>query len=208
MGDIRTDEHGTKFFTGFSMTIPPSGEKEAIDIAKGKGNRVADYLGSIHDLPVQACLYSITEIRPKGEFKTGIAMSKFHGNAHRPVDLDLSNVKNFLMADEKILRQVAHYNSGLRSSDPIKQFDEFYLVLEDKYGNHSQYLEKYKFLRDASVHPELDKGKESKQQLLNEIGTPYLDPSSPEAQKLIEKNLINLKQDAAKIIRNILKNFR
>jgi hypothetical protein len=64
---------GSKFLTRFSLSIPLSSAEEALIIAVEKGNRVADYLGSIHSLPVQAYLSSITEIKPKGEVKTGIA---------------------------------------------------------------------------------------------------------------------------------------
>ena len=76
ISDIRTNELGSEFLTGFSLSIPPSSAEEALIIAVEKGNRVADYLGSIHSLPVQAYLSNITEIKPKGEVKTGIAPLK------------------------------------------------------------------------------------------------------------------------------------
>lgn len=205
ISETRINEIGSKFLTGFSLSIPPSSADEAFRIAIEKGNRVADYLGSIHHLPVQADLCNITEIKPKGETKIGIASVKISGNIHQPVDLDFANIKKLLVHDDpKIPRQLAHYNSGLRSSDPINQFREFYLVLEDEYSkNNPSYLEKYRFIRHALNHPELNKP--IKQKLWDEIRAFHIDPSSPDAQKLVEENLRNLKDDARLIINEILK---
>lgn len=205
ISEIRTNELGSKFLTGFTLYIPPSNAEEALIIAVEKGNRVADYLGSIHCLPVQAYLSNITEIKPKGEVKAGIARLMASANIHQPVNLDFANIKNLLTCDDsKILRQLAHYNFGLRySHDPINQFREFYLVLEDEYGQGYPYLKKYSYIRHALNHPELD-AKEVKIKLLGEIGSNHIDPSSPEAQKLVEDNLQSLKQDAKRIILKIL----
>lgn len=205
ISEIRTNELGNKFLTGFSLRIPPSNAEEALIIAVEKGNRVADYLGSIHSLPVQAYLLNITEIKLKGEAKAGIANILTSANVHQPVDLDFSNIKNLIACeDTKILRQLAHYNFGLRYSyDPINQFREFYLVLEDEYGKRSPELKKYSYIRHALNHPELN-NKEFKIRLLGEIGAYHIDPSSPEAQKLVEDNLQSLKQDANRIILKIL----
>ncbi|VVB63371.1 Uncharacterised protein [uncultured archaeon] len=204
--NVRTNESGSKFLTGFSLSIPPASAEEALVIATEKGNRVADYLGSIHCLPVQAFLLNITEIRPKGEVKTGMATTSFSANIHQPMDLDFSNIKKLLACcDPKVLRQLAHYNFGLRySSDPINQFREFYLVLEDKYGKGHQHLKKYSYIRHALNHPELNVPQFAKL-LLDEIGVSHLDPSSPEAKNLVQMNLSDLKQDARQIIADILK---
>lgn len=59
----------SKFLTRFSLSIALSSAEEALIIAVEKGNKVADYSGSIHSLPVQAYLSNITEIKPKGEVK-------------------------------------------------------------------------------------------------------------------------------------------
>ena len=205
ISEIRRNELGSKFLTGFTLYIPPSNAEEALIIAVEKGNRVADYLGSIHCLPVQAYLSNITEIKPKGEVKAGIARLMASANIHQPVDLDFANIKNLLTCDDsKILRQLAHYNFGLRySHDPINQFREFYLVLEDEYGKEDPYLKKYSYIRHALNHPELN-AKEVKIKLLGEIGSNHIDPSSPEAQKFVEDKLQSLKQDANKIILKIL----
>ncbi len=93
ISNVRTNELGSKFLTGFSLSIPQSSAEEALIIAIEKGNRVADYLSSIHRLPVQAYLLNITEIRPKGEAKTGIVTCKMSGNVHQPVDLDFADIK-------------------------------------------------------------------------------------------------------------------
>lgn len=205
ISEIRTNELGSQFLTGFTLCIPPSNAEEALIIAVEKGNRVADYLGSIHCLPVQAYLSNITEIKPKGEVKAGIARLMASANIHQPMDLDFANIKNLLACDDsKILRQLAHYNFGLRySHDPINQFREFYLVLEDEYGKRDPYLKKYSYIRHALNHPELN-NEEFKIKLLGEIGSYHIDPSSPEAQKLVEDNLQSLKQDANRIILKIL----
>jgi hypothetical protein len=206
ISNVRTNELGSKFLTGFSLSIPQSSAEEALIIAVEKGNRVADYLSSIHRLPVQAYLLNITEIRPKGEAKTGIATVKMSGNVHQPVDLDFANIKKLLAcSNRKILRQLAHYNMGLRcSSDPINQFREFYLVLEDTYDKGHSHLKKYSYIRHALNHPELDYPQFASK-LLHEIGVAHIDPSSPKAKELVEQNLRDLKHDAAKIISDILK---
>jgi len=205
ISEIRTNELGSKILTGFTLHIPPIDAEEALIIAVEKGNRVADYLGSIHCLPVQAYLSNITEIKPKGEVKAGIARLMVSANIHQPMDLDFANIKNLLACDDsKILRQLAHYNFGLRySHDPINQFREFYLVLEDEYGKRDPYLKKYSYIRHALNHPELS-NEEFKIKLLGEIGSYHIDPSSPEAQKLVEDNLQSLKQDANRIILKVL----
>jgi hypothetical protein len=154
--NVKTNELGSVFLSGFSLVIPPVSAEEAIIIAVEKGNRVADYLGSIHNLPVQAFLLNITEIKPKGESKTGIAQFAVGGNVHKPINLDFCNIKNLLYcSDPKLLRQLAHYNFGLRySHDPINQFREFYLVLEDKYGKGHPYLERY--IDDDEISSKID----------------------------------------------------
>lgn len=207
--NVRTNELGSTFLTGFSLSIPPSSAEEALIIAVEKGNRVADYLGSVHSLPVEAYLLNITEIKPKGEVKAGIAPLTTSANIHQPVNLDFANMKKLLGCnDPKILRQLAHYNMGLRYSfDPINQFREFYLVLEDKYGKKDPYLKKYSYIRHALNHPELDLPQFA-QKLLAEIGASYIDPSSPDAKNLVEKNLWALKQDARQIIADIHKQIR
>lgn len=181
--NVKTNELGNLFLIGFSLIIPPVSAEEALVIAVEKGNRVADYLASIHNLPVQAFLLNITEIKPRGEVKTGFVQSAFSGCVHQPVDLDFSNIHDLLScSNRKFLRQLAHYNFGLRySHDPINQFREFYLVLEDKYGKGHSYLEKYSYVRHALNHPELDVPKFA-QKLLADIGTSHIDPSSPEAK--------------------------
>jgi len=75
--------------------------------------------------------------------------------------------------------------------------------LEDEYGQGYPYLKKYSYIRHALNHPELN-AKEVKIKLLGEIGSNHIDPSSPEAQKLVEDNLQSLKQDAKRIILKIL----
>jgi hypothetical protein len=204
--NVKTNELGSIFLSGFSLVIPGVSAEEALIIAVEKGNRVADYLGSIHNLPVQAFLLNITEIKPKGEVKTGIAQLAVCGNIHKPINLDFGNIKNLLFcSDPKLLRQLAHYNFGLRySHDPINQFREFYLVLEYIYGKGHPYLERYSYVRHALNHPELARPKFA-QRLLAKIGASHIDPSSPEAKKLVEEKLRDLKQDAKDIIADISK---
>ena len=78
------------------------------------------------------------------------------------------------------------------------------MVLEDEYGKGNLYLNKYKHIRHALNHPELDTDK-FKQKLLNELGSYHIDPSSPKAKELVERNLLDLKHDATQIIEEILK---
>ena len=204
--NVKTDESGNTFLTGFSLSIPQSSAEEALIIATEKGNRVADYLGSIHSLPVQTFLLGITEIRPEGEVRTGILQTSVSTNIHQPVNLDFADIRELLAcSDPKVLRQLAHYNFGLRySSDPINQFREFYLVLEDEYGKNHEKLNKYKYIRHALNHPELA-NKEFAKLLLADIGSSHLDPSSPAAKDLVQKILMDLKQETRQAITDILK---
>lgn len=206
--DIWKNELGTIFLKGFSLQIPPSIAEEALIIALEKGNRVANYLSSIHLLPVEAYLQNITEIKPEGEVKTGIAQITGNGNIHQPVDLDFGSVKKMLDCnDPKALRQLAHYSMGLRySSDPINQLREFYLVLEDEYGKDYSLLISYRYVRNALCHPELDKSNQIKK-LLVDIGEKSLDPSSPKAMELIKTKVQPLKKEAETVVGNILKRY-
>jgi hypothetical protein len=203
--NVRTDVHGNQFLIGFTLFIPPAPAEQALIIAIEKANRVADWLSNIHNLPVEAYLLNITEIKPQGVSRSGIAQISASANLHRSVDLNFAGIERLLANnDVKALRQLAHYRAGLRySSDPINQFREFYLVLEDYYGKNDANLKKYKYVRHALNHPELDLPSFAKQ-LLSDIGVNYIDPSSIEAKKLVEDKLLSLKQDAFKIITGIL----
>ena len=206
--DIKKNELGNIFLKGFSLQIPPSSREEATIIALEKSNRISDYLTSIHSLPVEAYLQSITEIRPVGEMKSGYATLSVGGNVHLPVHLDFANIENLIVCgDTKVLRQLAHYRMGLRySSDPINQLREFYLVLEDEYGKGHASLIPYRYVRNALCHPELDVTNQIKK-LLYDIGEKSIDPSSPKAMELIKVKVQPLKNEAEKVIRNILKKY-
>jgi hypothetical protein len=200
---IKTNEIGSKFLTGFSLVIPPSSYEEARIIAIEKGNRVADYLSSIHNLSVEAYLTNITEIKSQGEIKKGYATLEVSASLHKPVDLDFANIKKFLACnDPKVLRQLAHYSKGLKySRDPITQFREFYLMLEDEYGKKHPNLQKYSYIRHAIMHAKLDPKHEQK--LLDQIGTSYIDPSSPEAIEFVKEKLPDLANEATQIVTKI-----
>jgi hypothetical protein len=205
---IWKNEAGDIFLQGFSLQILPSSREEATIIALEKGNRISDYLTSIHRLPVEAYLQSITEIRPKGEVKQGYATLQMSTNIHQPVHLDFTNIEKLIgCGDTKALRQLAHYRMGLRySSDPINQLREFYLILEDEYGKDHSLLIPYRYVRNALCHPELDLSNQTKK-LLVDIGEPSLDPSSPRAVELIKTKVQPLKKEAEKVIGSILKKY-
>lgn len=204
--DIKKNGLGNIFLKGFSLQIPPSSREEATIIALEKSNRISDYLTSIHRLPVEAYLQSITEIRPAGEMKRGYATLSLGGNVHLPVHLNFANIENLIgCGDIKVLRQLAHYRMGLRySSDPINQLREFYLILEDEYGKGHASLIPYRYVRNALCHPELDVANQIKK-LLYDIGEKSIDPSSPKAMELIKTKVQPLKKESEKIITNILK---
>jgi hypothetical protein len=185
--DIWKNEAGNIFLKGFSLQIPPSSREEATIIALEKGNRISDYLTSIHRLPVEAYLHNITEIRPEGQAKHGYATLQASANVHQPVHLDFANIEKLVgCGDTKVLRQLAHYRMGLRySSDPINQLREYYLILEDEYGKDHSLLIPYRYVRNALCHPELNMSNQIKK-LLADIGESSLDPSSPRAVELIK----------------------
>jgi hypothetical protein len=204
--DIWTNDAGHKFLSGYSLEISPSSREEATIMALEKANRISDYLTSIHRLPVEAYLKSITEMRPPGEVKHGYATLGVSTSIHKPVDLNFAAIENLIgCGDNKILRQLAHYRMGLKySSDPINQLREFFIILEDEYGKDSQLLVPYRYIRNALSHPELSMNSQIKK-LLADIGEKSVDPSSPSAMKLIHQKIRPLKGEAEKVIANILK---
>jgi len=206
--DIKKNESGDVFLKGFSVQIPPSSQEEATTIALEKGNRISDYLSSIHRLPVEAYLLSINEIRPAGENKTGYSTFTLDAPTHQPVHLNWADVEEVIgCGDAKLLRQLAHYRMGLRySQDPINQLREFYLVLEDEYEKGHPSLIPYGYVRNALFHPELDYPNQIKK-LLSDIGEKSIDPSSPKAMALVKSKVKPLKEDAEKVISNILKSL-
>lgn len=205
--DIWENEAGGIFLKGFSLQILPSGREEARISALEKGNRISDYLTSIHRRPVEAYLIQITEIRPAGEVKQGEALSGVSAGVHQPVHLDFANIENLIgCGDTKALRQLAHYRMGLRYAlDPINQLREFYLILEDEYGKDHMLLVPYRYVRNALCHPELRDLSNQIKKLLEDIGEKSLDPSSPKAMELIQTKVQPIKREAEKVIENILK---
>lgn len=205
--NVRTDDHGNKFLMGFTLSIPPESSEQALIIAKEKGNKVADWLSCIHNLPVEAFLLDMTETRPHGMVRVLLNGLNFGCGFHEPksIDLDFIGIERlFENNDVKALRQIAHYRVGLRySSDPINQFREFYLVIEDQYDKNDPLLRQYNYVRHALNHPDLNYPSFAKQ-LLSDLKVNYIDPSSPEAKRLVEDKLRSLKQEATLIITGIL----
>jgi len=206
--EVRISDSGSVFLKGFNLQIPPSSKEEAVIIALEKSNRISDYLSSIHRLPVEAYLLSITEIGSAGEAKAGYAELKTGAAIHKSVNLDWADIKKVIESgDTKLLRQLAHYRAGLRySQDPINQLREFYLVLEDEYGKDHPSLVPYRYVRNALCHPELSVGNQIKK-LLNDIGETSIDPSSQAALDLVKMKVEPLKKEAEFVVAKIIKSL-
>jgi hypothetical protein len=199
---------------GFNLIIPATNEADARILAEGKANRIFDYLSWIHNRSISGYFSGMTEIRPAGEVKRGIAFSKFHGIVHNPVDLDFSLIFDVLEGrDEKLLRQLGHYSLGLKAADIISKYREFYQVIEDEKDvsgiSDAKPLESIddidvqtikRVIRNLLSHPVLSKNKTHVSIATTLLGRPYLDISNINDKKLIEDNLNAIREDAQNIL--------
>jgi hypothetical protein len=199
---------------GFRIIIPATNEAEARILAEGKANRIFDYLSWIHNRPISGYFSGMTEIRPAGEAKRGIAASRFHAISHNPVDLDFSLILDVLEGrDEKLLRQLGHFSLGLKAVDIISKYREFYQVIEDEQymgdTSNTQPIERIedidgetikRVIRNLSSHPILSKNKKHASIAATLLGRPYLDMSNINDKTLIEENLKAIKEEAQKIL--------
>lgn len=211
--DIASHSNGVEL-KGFKIFIPVTNEREARILAEGKANRIFDYLSWIHNRPITGDFYGMTEIRPTGEARIGIATISTSAIIHNPVDLDFSLIRDILEGrDEKLLRQLGHYSMGLKAIDVVSKYREFYQVIEDELEGIDtsgiQPLENIecidgeivkKVVRNLSSHPVLSKNKRHASIAMALLGRPYLDMSNPYDKKLIDENLKLVKEEAQRFI--------
>jgi len=211
--DIEADHFGVEL-KGFTINISALNEANARVIAEGKANRIFDYLSWIHNRSISGYFSGMTEIRPGGVAKMGIATLSIGAIIHNPVDLDFSLIRDVLEGrDEKLLRQLGHYSLGLKSADVISKYREFYQVIEDEKnagGNSdAKPLESIedidgetikRVIRNLLSHPILSKNKTHATIATTLLGRPYLDLSSPNDKQLVEANLTAIKEEAQKIL--------
>jgi hypothetical protein len=199
---------------GFTLIISTMDEGEARILAEGKANRIFDYLSWIHNLAITGYFSGMTEIRSAGEVKRCMLTLSVSGIIHNPVDLDFSLVRDILEGrDEKLLRQLGHYSMGLRATDIVSKYREFYQVIEDEQekidASDVKPLESIedidsemikRVIRNLSSHPILSKNKKHASIASALLGRPYLDMSNEQDKKLIENNLKAVQGEAQDIL--------
>ena len=199
---------------GFAITISAASEQEARILAEGKANRIFSYLSSIHNRSIAGYFSGMTEIKPKGEVKKGIMTTRVHGIIHNPLDLDFSLLKDlFEFRDEKLLRQLGHYSMGLKATDVISKYREFYQVIENEREKidisnipPSQSIESIdgetiqKVIRNLSSHPVLSKNVKQASIAKALLGRPYIEISNPKDKGLVEEYLKVVQEEAQKIL--------
>ncbi|HUS74508.1 MAG TPA: hypothetical protein VMY43_00730 [Methanothrix sp.] len=177
---------------GFKIIIPATNEADARILAEGKANRIFDYLSWIHNRSISGYFSGMTEIRPAGDVKRGIASFSVSAIIHNPVDLDFSLILDVLEGrDEKLLRQLGHYSLGLKAADIISKYREFYQVIEDEQDvggtPETKPLESIedidvetikRVIRNLLSHPVLSKNKTHVSIATTLLGRPYLDMSN------------------------------
>jgi hypothetical protein len=199
---------------GFTIIIPATNEADARILAEGKANRIFDYMSWIHNRSVTGYFSGMTEIRPAGEARSGIATIGIHAIIHNPIDLDFSLILDILEGrDEKLLRQLGHYSMGLKAADVVSKYREFYQVIEDEQEKSDTLGTKplepiedidnetiKKVIRNLSSHPVLSKNKKHVSIASALLGRPYLDMTNINDKKLIEDNLRLVQEEAQEIL--------
>lgn len=184
---------------GFSIITPSLTIKEADDFAQENANRIFDYLSAIHNYPIEGYLSNTVELKPEGEVKTGY--KKFSSDAilHKPEDLDFDKDSFKVLTTKKLARQLSHFRRGLKTTDVIEKFREFYLICEDEYPSGHQFL-KVKPVRALLSHPELNRpGHIAKAK--NLVGKNYFDPSDPRDMAAIKDYSNKIEKEAREIIK-------
>ena len=134
-GIIKEESSGVVKLIGFTLFIETSNYDEAKKLSQIIANRVYDYLTSIHGVPIKGNLACYKKSSEK--FYTVGRSIEFRWSQLTAEKLDLSLVEKLAIWDEiKLMRQLSHYRIGLKALDDIiTQIREFYLIVEDEYGN-------------------------------------------------------------------------
>lgn len=203
--DIETRESGI-ILKGFTVLTPPMSADDAFLYAQEIANRIFDYLSAIHGYHIKGYLSNITEIKPKGEKKTGMAQIAASAIIHKAMKLDFGEIEPLLKKkDTKLMRQLAHYRMGLESSDLVTKVQQFYQVAEDEYDDKNPFIEQNKWVRHIISHNVLDKSKTARKKAEDYFGKNYIDLSDPEDIKKLQKALGPIQAEAKKIIDSKLK---
>ena len=189
---------------GFALLVEASSDNEAKEISRIKANRVYDYLTSIHDVPINGYLACYKESNQELYSVESDVKIKWDQLTAKKVDLSVVE-KMTKWGEIKLMRQLSHYRIGLKASDDIvTQIREFYLIVEDEYGDKKHpkhaFLSRYKGIRDLVYHPKIDNPDSSLPD-----GTPlaanYLDLSNPKAIEELKTYAQLIKMEADKIIK-------
>ena len=202
--EIETKDSGI-ILKGFTVKTPSMSADDAFLYAQEIADRIFDYLSANHGYHIKGYLSNITEIKPKGEKKKGIATLAVDMILHKPKKLDFSEIEPLLKKkDVKLMRQLAHYRMGLESIDLVTKVQQFYQVAEDEYKKDNPFIVKYFFVRHILSHPQLD-SKAAKEAAEKYFGKNYIDLSDPRDLERLKDALVPIRAEAKKIIDSKLK---
>jgi hypothetical protein len=174
-------------------------EVEAHGVANGRLKRFLALLSLYHNQQINAKYQGWRRIRPDGKEEILIELvaslsSSVSISASGKPSVDLT--KSFSSTDPKFWRQVAHFQKGAVSTNPVERYREFYQVLEDE---PAQINLMEKALRHAVNHPLLSKSKFSNE-VSRMFGVPYFDPLNDGHVKIIGAQAEELGRRALEIL--------
>lgn len=191
---------------GFSIITEPLTKQEALYYAQGKANRFLDYLSAVHKYSIECRLNNMVEVKPKGEERTGFVWVTGNCILHRPEYLDFSrdNAKKLLQnSDDKLVRQFSHYRRALKTDDIIEKIREYWLIIEDEYGQNHPFIQNHSYIRHLTNHAKLTthKHEQKAKTLLNKS---YIDTSNPKDLDILINDLRKIQKEAKGIIDSML----
>ena len=200
-----TIPHGIKLIRNqdnavIAIEVNTSGtEVEARGVANDRLKRFLALLSLYHNQQINAKCQSWHRIGPDGKEEIFIELvasisSSFSISASGKPSVDLT--KSFSSTDPKFWRQVAHFQKGTASANPVERYREFYQVLEDE---AAQINLMEKALRHAVNHPHLNDPKFSNE-VSKMFGVPYFDPLNDGHVKIIGAQAEELRRRALEIL--------
>lgn len=200
---ISEESSGSVKLIGFVLLVEAFSDNEAKEISQLKANRVYDYLTSIHNVPINGYLAYYRESKQESYSTESDVKIKWDQLTAKRVDLSVVE-KMTKWGEIKLMRQLSHYRIGLKASDDIvTQIREFYLIVEDEYGDERHpkhgFLSRYKGIRDLVYHPKINNPDSSFPDGMP-FAANYLDLSNPKAIEELRTYAQMIKKEANKII--------
>jgi hypothetical protein len=195
----RTDQWN--ILKGFTIFQEADNEKTAKFQAQLLANRILTFLTAIHNIPIDATYVGISEILPDGKMLVSRELGMMW-NTITAENVDFSNLK---AADEKMMSLLSHYRMGISSPDPVIKIQQFYQVIECKYGKNHPIAMEYSYIRHFVSHPKLN-NKKPKDKARDAYGKDYLDLTDPKILEKLAQQSGSIKEEAYRIVCEIVRN--